>query len=102
MESFKRNSLILFLKKMAKYRRMEIKVKKSDTVIFYDKHHKKKSLDIKGDDIFRPDFQDMFSASEQIGFLRMLKQGIINNREDCYIMVLTNLGILVIDTIKVS
>lgn len=87
---------------MARNRRMNIKIFKTDNISFVNRYHKKKILDVRTGDMFKPEFQDMFSASEQIGFLRLLKHGIIHHKEESYIMILTNVGILLLDPFKVN
>lgn len=102
IESFRRNSLVLFLKKLSMSRGQEVKIFKSDNLDFVNKNHKKRKLHIRIDDMFKPEFQDMFFISEKKGFLKLVKNGVVSAKKEAYVIVLTNCGLLCLDPVKVS
>jgi hypothetical protein len=79
-----------------------VKIFKSDNLVFVNKNHKKRILNIRVDDMFKPEFQDMFFVSEKKGFLKLVKNGVVSAKKEPYVIVLTNCGLLCLDPNKVS
>jgi hypothetical protein len=70
-------------------------------MVYLNKSHKKRTLDIRVDEMFKPEFQDMFFSSEKKGFLKFMKNGIVSTKKETYVVVLTNCGLLCLDPVKV-
>lgn len=75
---------------------------KTDNMTFVNKSHKKRVLNIRVDDMFKPEFQDMFFISEKKGFLKLVKNGVVTSKKEAYAIVLTNCGLLCLDPVKVT
>lgn len=93
---------MLFLKRACGLRDHKLKIYKSDKLTFLNRHHKKRTLNVKVEEMFKPEFQDMFLVSEKSGFLKLLKSGVVSIKFEDYAVVLTNCGLLCLDPIKVS
>ena len=60
-----------------------------------------KFIDLRKDPLFRPELQGLFTKAEQVGFVGYIKDPTKSKIED-KVMVLTPLGLLMIETTKVS
>ena len=94
--------MVIFIKKLCQSRGQEIQIFKSDNLTYINKNNKRRSLNIRVDEMFKPEFQDMFFVSEKKGFVKLMKSGMISSKKEPYAMVLTNCGLLCLDPVKVS
>ena len=67
---------------------------------FINRKHDVQNLSVNADAIFKPELQGMFNRAEMVGYLKKVvkikKTGTVD-----YIMVLTNVGIILFDLAKV-
>ena len=87
---------------MSRARGQNILLYKKDDLVFVNRHNKVKRLNIRVDEMFKPEFQDMFMVSEKTGFLKVRKHGLVSKKEEDYVLVLTNCGILCLDPVNVK
>lgn len=52
------------------------------------------------DPMLRPEYQEMFRISEKVGYVRRSRKGHQNLSEEAYLMILTDMGLLLLDTKK--
>jgi len=50
--------------------------------------------------LLRPELQEMFSISEKVGYAKRSRVGSNSSSESTYLMILTDMGILLLDTSK--
>lgn len=83
VESFRRNSLVLYLREVCRKKGNKIKVLKTDSISFVNRHRKKKDLNLQVDEMFRPEFQEALTLADMVltssnsrkGLLRLLGLG---------------------------
>lgn len=100
LESFRRSKLFIFLLDVIKHLGHSVKLEQTNilTVHLVDKKDKKYSST--SDSLLRPELQEMFTISEKVGYARRARIGSGSSSEQVYLMILTDMGLLLLDTSK--
>ena len=99
-ESFRRKGLTLFLKNQIKAlgENSGFKVTQVNTVAMMNRYGETKVYKTKEKNVLKTELQEMFNKAEMIGYAKMLKGQLIGSPKlVIYMIVLTNLGILVLE-----
>lgn len=100
LESFRRSKLILFLRDVTKALGHSVRVELSNSITILNRFNKTQNFSTAYDHLLRPEFQEMFRVAEKVGYIRRLRVGPTPTPETNYLVVLTDMGLLLLDSTK--
>lgn len=100
VESWRRSKLILYLRDIMKSVGHNCRVEITNNISVTNRFNETKNYSSSYDPMLRPEFQEMFRISEKVGYVRRSHKGTKNLSEKAYLMILTDMGLLLLDTSK--
>lgn len=97
LESWRRSKLVLYLRDIMKSIGHNCRVEISNSLTVLNRFNETKKFSSTDDPMLRPEFQEMFRISEKVGYLKRFKKG---SSETAFLMILTDMGLLLLDTSK--
>lgn len=97
LESWRRSKLVLYLRDIMKSIGHNCRVEISNSLTVLNRHNETKKFSTTFDPMLRPEYQEMFRISEKVGYVKRSKKG---SSESAFLMILTDMGLLLLDTSK--
>jgi hypothetical protein len=100
LESWRRSKLVLYLRDTMKSVGTNCRVEITNNIVVTNRFNVVKNYSSSYDPMLRPEFQEMFRISEKVGYVRRSRKGNDSVDEQAYLMILTDMGLLLLDTKK--
>ena len=79
---------------------MSVRVENTNNISVLNRKHEMKNYSSTSDLLLRPDLQEMFRVSEKVGYVKRIVKNMIGTSEEAFLMILTDMGLLLLDTNK--
>lgn len=100
LESWRRSKLVLYLRDTMKSVGHNCRVEITNNISVTNRFNETKNYSSQFDPMLRPEFQEMFRVSEKVGYCKRSRKGNQSSSEETYLMILTDMGLLLLDTKK--